>query len=368
MPSLHQKTPASSRELKREQVRNGAALLSPYSILAGLAILLVCFLAGIMVGPTYINPLRIILEIADRIFPYHWDSGLSDIQSAIIWDIRMPRVVIALLIGSMLSLSGAAYQGVFRNPLADPYLLGVAAGAGFGATLAIVSNLDSSKWLIPIAAFSGGILASFVSYIVGSSGAGKAQNSRLDNTASLILAGVAIASFFTAIQTYLQQRHADTLREVYSWVLGRFSVQGWDEVLLLLPYFVVTSGVILMYRRVLDVFEVGDEEAKSLGIDVQKSRRIILIFASMAASAAVAFAGLIGFVGIVIPHLVRLIFSNSYRVILPLSIIMGAGFLVIADLIARVVLRPAELPIGVVTAFIGTPFFVFILYRARRNL
>lgn len=295
------------------------------------------------------------------------DSGLSNIEASIVFDIRMPRVLMALLVGAMLGLSGSAYQGVFRNPLAEPYLLGVAAGAGLGATLAIVSSLASSKWLIPIFAFSGGMIASSFSYLVGSSGKSRPHNSRLDNSVSLILAGVAVSSFFVAIQTYLQQRHVDTLREVYSWVLGRFSVQGWDEIIILLPYFVVTSVVILLYRRVLNVFEVGEEEAKSLGVDVRKARLIILTAASVSASAAVAFTGLIGFVGIIIPHLVRLIFSNSYRAILPLSMILGAAFLVLADLLARTIVSPAELPIGVITAFVGAPFFVFVLYRARNS-
>lgn len=341
--------------------------LKPRWLIISIVSLVLCFLGGVVVGPINLNPLHIIVEVIDQITPFAWDSGLSDIESAIVWDIRMPRVIMALLVGAMLALSGSAYQGVFRNPLAEPYLLGVAAGAGLGATIAIVSSVASSKWLIPISAFSGGIIASGFSYIVGSSGKTKMQNSRLDNSVSLILAGVAVASFFTAAQTYLQQRNVDTLREVYSWVLGRFSVQGWDEVIILLPYFVITSTVILLYRRVLNVFEVGEEEAKSLGINVRASRLIVLIAASISASAAVAFTGLIGFVGIIIPHLVRLIFSNSYRVILPLSMIFGAGFLVLADLLARTIVSPAELPIGIVTAFVGAPFFVFVLYRVRNS-
>lgn len=318
-------------------------------------------------GPTNLNAFRVLVEIFDRITPFNWDSGLTSLESSIIWDLRMPRVIMALMVGAMLALSGAAYQGVFRNPLAEPYLLGVAAGAGLGATLAIVSGFISSKWLIPISAFAGGIIASSFSYLVGSSGKIRSENSRIDSSVSLILSGVAVASFLTAIQTYLQQRNLDTLREVYSWVLGRLSVQGWDEVIILLPYFVVTTIIILLYRRVLNVFEVGEEEAKSLGLNIKASRLVVLVTASVAASAAVAFTGLIGFVGIVIPHLVRLLFSNSYRAILPLSMIFGASFLILADLLARNIVSPAELPIGVVTAFVGAPFFVFVLYRARSS-
>ncbi len=303
--------------------------------------------------------------MADRALPFSWDSGLSEIQSVIVWDLRMPRVVLALMVGGMLSVSGATYQGIFKNPLADPYILGVAAGGGLGATVVIVSDFSSSRWLIPLAAFLGGLLASGASYIVGSSGSRRARDSQLPGTASLILAGVAVAGFFTAFQTYLQQRSTDTLREVYTWILGGFSSQGWDEVYVVMPYFFITSAALLLYRRRLDVFEVGDEEAESLGVDVVRLRLILLALSSLAASAAVAFAGLIGFIGIIIPHLVRLATVNSYRVVLPLSLILGSGFLVLADLAARTVVQPAELPIGVVTAVIGTPVFVFVLYRAR---
>ncbi len=327
-----------------------------------IACLLASLLLGVLVGPTNLNPFRVLTEIIDWVLPFSIDSGLSNIESSIVIDIRLPRVIMALLVGAMLALSGSAYQGVFRNPLAEPYLLGVAAGAGLGATIAIITNLGESKWSLPIFAFVGGFVASAISYFVGSAGK---TNGRLDNTVSLILAGVSISSFFTAIQVYLQQAHVDTLREVYSWVLGRFSVQGFEEILIVLPYFFVTSFVILLYRRVLSAFEVGEEEAYSLGVDVRTSRLIVLLAASISASVAVAFTGLIGFVGIIIPHLVRLLFSNSYRVILPLSMILGASFLVLADLLARTAVSPGELPIGVVTAFVGAPFFVFVLYRAR---
>jgi iron complex transport system permease protein len=288
-------------------------------------------------------------------------SPLDAAQSAIVWELRFPRVVLGGLVGGMLALAGASYQGVFRNPLADPYLLGVAAGAGLGATLVIVNGTpgDGADLLLPLASFAGGVAAVVAAYLIGRSvGGGR-------TTATLILAGVTVAAFFTAVQTFVQQRRTDTLNEVYTWLLGGLSTAGWRDVVTILPYVVVSATVLLLHRRTLDVMAVGDEEARSLGIDVTRVRLLIVAAATLGTAAAVAVSGLIAFVGIVVPHLVRLVVSSSYRVIMPLSLIVGAAFLVLADVIARTILSPAELPIGVVTAFIGAPFFALVLRTTR---
>jgi cobalamin transport system permease protein len=284
-------------------------------------------------------------------------------QSAIIEQIRLPRVVLALLVGGTLSLSGAGYQGVFRNPLADPYLLGAAAGAGLGVTIVIAgaSGTDSTPFGAPLAAFVGALGAVAVAYALGAAGPGRTS------TASLILAGVAVASFLTAMQTYLLQRNQDTIREVYSWILGRLSSAGWHEVVLMLPYAVVSWVVLLAHRRVLDVLAVGDDEAASLGMHPGRSRLIVITAASLGTAAAVSVSGLIGFVGIIVPHFVRVLGGRSNRVVLPLSLIFGAAFLCAADLLARTLSAPAEIPIGVVTAFFGAPFFVLALRTSRRS-
>jgi len=263
----------------------------------------------------------------------------------------------------MLALAGAAYQGVFRNPLADPYLLGVAAGAGLGATLAIVSGAGTEVGFVeplPLAAFAGALLAVSLTYLLGAAG------NRFRSPAALILAGVAIASFLTALQTYVQQRESETLRDVYAWLLGRLTTAHWGEVRLLLPYAVVSSLVLLAHRRSLDVLSVGDEEAAALGMRPKRTRLVVVVAASLGAAAAVAVSGLIAFVGIIVPHTVRLLAGSSYRVILPLSILFGAAFLAGVDLLARTLLSPSELPIGVVTAFFGAPFFALVLRTSRR--
>jgi iron complex transport system permease protein len=329
---------------------------------AGAGAVLVAALAGLAIGPVRLNPLGVLVTLVDLVPGVHLHSGLSTREAAIVTELRLPRVVLGLVVGSMLAVAGGSYQGIFRNPLADPYLLGVAAGAGLGATMVIALSHPGTGTpaAVPPAAFLGALGAVALTYGLGAAGA------RYRSPATLILAGVAVSSFLTAGQTYLQQRHADTIREVYSWLLGRLATAGWHDVLIVLPYAVVTMIVVLAHRRALDVLAVGDDEAASLGAHPRRTRMILIVAASLGTAAAVAVAGLIGFVGIIVPHTVRLLAGPSYRVILPLSALFGAAFLALADLAARTVLAPAEIPIGVVTAFFGAPFFVIVLRNAGR--
>jgi iron complex transport system permease protein len=324
---------------------------------AGVAAVLAALVLGLTVGPVAIRPGAAVEELLSHLPWLGVHSSLSAQQATIVNQLRLPRVVLGLLVGSMLATAGASYQGVFRNPLADPYLLGAAAGAGLAVTVVIVSTaqgLGSTDPAVPLAAFLGALGAVTLTYLVGRSAGGRSP-------ATLLLAGVAIASFLTAVQTYLQQQHTDTIREVYSWILGRLTTAGWSEVVLILPYFVVTTAVLLAHRRVLDVLSVGEAEAGTLGIPVGRTRLVIVAAASLATAAAVAVSGLIGFVGIIVPHAIRLAAGASYRVILPLSILFGGAFLALADLAARTVTAPSEVPIGVVTAFVGAPFFLLVL-------
>jgi iron complex transport system permease protein len=323
------------------------------------ALALVSVLLGAMVGPAGPTWWRVPLALLDHLPLISVDSGVTPREWTIIWDIRMPRVVLAALVGSMLSLSGASYQGVFRNPLVDPYLLGVAAGAGLGATLVFTLNrTGSSTWIIdplPLSAFAGGMLAVFVTYVVGTAFGGQKSAS------TLVLAGVAVTALATAVQTFVLQRHTDVVRQVYSWILGRLSSATWGDVRLVLPYVVVSSAVLFLHRRLVDVMRVGDDEATALGASVNRVRIVVVIAATLGTSAVVAVSGLIGFVGIIVPHAVRLLAGASYRVIVPLSLLVGASFLIIADIPGRVLQNPSETPIGVVTAFLGAPFFLLLL-------
>ena len=288
---------------------------------------------------------------------------MSEREAAIVLQLRLPRVVLGLLVGAMLALAGGCYQGAFRNPLADPYLLGAAAGAGLAVTAVVafrsgttIGQLPSG---VPVAAFGGALVAVALTYLLGVAG-------RDRSPASLILAGVAVSAFLAAGQTYLMQRNADDIRAIYSWLLGRLATNGWQEVRLLLPYAAVTAVVVLLLRRELDVLSVGDDEASGLGLHPQRSRYLLVAAASLGTAAAVSVSGLIGFVGIVVPHIVRMLAGTSYRAILPLSMLFGAAFLALADLAGRTFAAPAEIPIGVVTAFVGGPFFVLVLRTAKR--
>ncbi len=321
-------------------------------------------LVGILVGPAGLPVRGIVLELLDRLPFVRVHSGLTPTQASVLTNIRLPRVVLGGLVGCMLSAGGAAFQGTFRNPLADPYLLGVAAGAGLGATLVVVYARGITSWVIdplPLAAFAFALVAVVVTYGLGTS----ADPNR--STTSIVLAGVAVTAFFTAVQTYVQQRHTDLLREVYSWILGRLTAtNGWTSVRLIFPYVLVSGVVLIGARRHLDVLRTGEDEASALGMHVRRTRLIVVAAATLGTAAAVAVSGLIGFVGIIVPHIVRLVAGPSYRRLMPLSMAFGAAFLILTDVAARSLASPAELPIGVVTAFFGAPFF-FVVLRSRRS-
>jgi iron complex transport system permease protein len=344
------------------RVRPGRAIA-----LAG-AVLVVAIIVGIAVGPAALSPAQVFGALASRL-PWHPFAATPALNSAIVWELRLPRVVLGVLVGAMLAGGGAAYQGVFRNPLADPYLLGVAAGGGLGATIVIVAG--GGMALLPPAAFAGAAGAVVLTYALGA-GAGRGGESLTagTGTSSILLAGIAIAALLTAFQTYLQQQHSQTLDTVYSWILGGLSGATWSDVWLILPYVVVSAVALLAHRRLLDVLRVGEAEAASLGVNVARVRLAVVVAATLGVAAAVAVSGLIGFVGIIVPHTVRLTAGPSYRVVLPVSMIGGAAFLVLADVVARTAQAPDEVPIGVITALAGAPFFLFVLRsrRARQDL
>jgi iron complex transport system permease protein len=329
--------------------------------LAGaVAFLVVSLLAGLAIGPARIG-FWPILESALSHLPFvHLHSHLSQSESAIVWQIRAPRVAIGALVGGMLAIAGSAYQGAFRNPLADPYLLGVASGAGLGATIVIAYG-HTAGGLVPVAAFLGAALSVALAYALGRSVGGRSTST------TLILAGVAVAYFMNAVQTFVQQQRSESLRDVFAWLLGGFATSSWSDVAIAAPYVLPSAVVLLAHRRLLDVLSVGDDEAAALGVDVRRVRLLVVTAATVGTAAAVSVSGLIAFVGIIVPHAIRLLVSPSYRAIVPLSLVAGAGFLVLTDVLARTVLSPAELPISVVTAFFGAPFFAIVLRASRAS-
>jgi len=310
---------------------------------ATVATLVVAVILGLVIGPTSISAQRILGDALSHLGIGH--STLASTQSSVVWQLRAPRMVLGLLAGAMLAVAGGTYQGVFRNPLADPYLLGVAAGAGLGATFAIVdiANAATIPTWTPLLAFAGAMVAVTLTWVIG----GRSMRS---TTSTLVLAGVAVSALFTSAQTFLQQQSsAQSIANVYIWLLGSLANASWHSVLIVLPYVVVCATVCVLAGRALDVMSVGDDEARSLGLSVRSVRLLVVAASSLGTAAIVSAVGLIGFVG------------TSYRRILPISVVFGAAFLVLADTVARTVMAPSELPLGVVTAVIGAPVFVLIL-------
>ena len=299
---------------------------------------------------------------------YGWLGGTTFSEplrtfAFIIVSIRLPRTALVLLTGAALGGSGAAYQGLFRNPLADPYLIGVASGAGLGAVLAMSVKWPYSFWglmAVPAAAFLGALLTVLVVYSL-------ARVGRTLPTTNLILAGVAFSSFAGALTSFLMLRSTGELRRAISWLLGGASQAGWGPVLTILPYILVGLTLLLINGHALNLLQFGDDQAQQMGLPVAPRRALILLAASLATAAAVSFSGIIGFVGLIVPHVMRLWFGADYRRLLPLSIISGAGALLLADVFARSILSPQELPVGIVTALVGAPFFLWVLRRAKNQ-
>jgi iron complex transport system permease protein len=277
-------------------------------------------------------------------------------------EIRLPRVILAGLVGAALGTAGATYQGLFRNPLADPYLIGVAQGASLGA---VIGFLLPTTWhvlgvgIVPLFAFAGALVSTAIVY--GLSRVGKTLP-----VTTLILAGVALGALLGSIVSYLIISSGEKMHGIIFWLMGSFSLSQWTDVKLVLPYVVVGIVVILLYARPLNVMQLDEEQAQQLGINVERLKLVLLIAATLITAAAVCFVGTIGFVGIIIPHAVRLIWGADHRFLLPLSVLSGAIFLILADLIARTAQAPTEIPIGVITALCGAPFFLYLLRRRRK--
>jgi len=294
-----------------------------------------------------------------------WLDDATEIQRQIIRGIRLPRILAAALVGAGLAITGAAMQALFRNPMADPGLIGVSAGGALGAVLAIATGLAAAHVLaLPVAAFLGSLIATIGAFLFS-------MRRGRSHVATLLLAGLAVtylcSAGTSALISFTYDR--DTLREMVFWLLGGFDNRGWEHVAIIAPAVLVGGLIIYAHARPLNLLSLGEEEAQSLGIAVHRTRGVLLVAGSLVTGAAVAISGLIGFVGLIIPHLVRLLAGPSdYRFLLPLSALGGAIFLLLADTVARVVIQPVELRVGIVTAFVGAPVFLWLLARSRHAL
>jgi iron complex transport system permease protein len=328
-------------------------------LLIGVVAVLAMASLSLALGPADIPPAEVLkvlvshlpgVEVAENA---RWDT--------IIWNVRLPRVLLAGITGAVLALSGATYQGVFRNPLADPYLIGVATGAALGATIVVVSDVPASTHgfsVLPLAAFAGAVLAVAAVY-------GVARTGNTVPTTTLILAGVALSALATSITSFLMLQDTSNTLTVFSVVLGGFNTATWTRVAWVLPYAIPAALVVLAHGRLLNVLSLDEEQARSLGVDVERTKLLLLGASSLAAAAAVSVSGTIGFVGLIVPHAVRLMWGPDNRQLLPMAMLLGAAFLIGADLLARTIDEPQEVPVGIITAFCGVPFFLYLLRRAR---
>ncbi len=309
----------------------------------------------------FLSTLRILL---DKLPLIDITPSWPDSYATIVLEIRLPRVVLAGLVGSALATAGATYQGLFRNPLADPYLIGVAQGASLGAVIGFLLPVGwniAGFGLIPLLAFIGALVSTTTVYLL-------ARVGKTLPVTTLILAGVALGSLLGSIVSYLIISSDEKLHSIIFWMMGSFSLSKWTEVSVVLPYVAVGTAIIIIFARLLNVMQLDEEQAQQLGVNVERFKIILLAAATLITAASVSFVGTIGFVGIIIPHAVRLVWGADHRFLLPLAVLTGAIFMILTDLVARTVMAPTEIPIGVITAICGAPFFLYLLRRRKKAI
>lgn len=310
------------------------------------------------------DSLKLIASRIPYLGNYINSSEIAEVYPKIVWQIRMPRILLAGIAGCGLSVVGAAFQGMFRNPLADPHILGVSSGAALGATIAMLSGIGLNflgLGMIGTFALIGALLTSFIVYQLSSVG------NRLP-VVNILLTGTAVSTMLSAIISFLMTFNHDKIEKVYLWTMGSFSAATWDKVLFLAIITAICCGVIILFSSELDVITTGNDTAESLGIDTVKVKKLLIMVASLQVAACVSISGIIGFVGLVIPHCIRMIIGPKHKVLLPFSCLGGAIFMIICDTIARNAAAPSEIPVGVITAILGTPYFIYLLQQNKRGV
>ena len=331
-------------------------------ISAGLFLLtLIVMLFSVGVGESNIEAGKVIAILTE---PFtHQAQFWTDGEATIIREIRLPRVILGALVGACLAISGAALQSLFRNPMADPFILGISNGAALGATIVFVygASWALSILTLPAMSFLFGILTIVLVYNIGKMGNRVPVN-------TLLLSGIAVSAFLSAINSFLMFTGGQNFEQIMFWMMGGLSGRGWDYISIILPIAIIGVVLMIILGRSMNALVFGEESAQYLGIEVEKLKKILLVLTALLTSAAVAVSGIIGFVGLIIPHIVRLLVGPDHRKLIPVSIFAGAIFLVLADTFARVIMSPAELPLGILTAMCGAPFFLYLLRSKRGEL
>lgn len=327
-------------------------------LLIPLAFLVLCI--GTSIGSANTSIMNILSIMGYKILGIPLAKNINNNDVAIIWNLRLPRVLLAFIVGGSLSVSGAVVQSVLRNPLASPYTLGVSSGASLGVGLLIVSGFSTpflGKLTMPIVGFLCGLLTVFAIVKFSSK-----VDKNISNT-TIILSGMVFSLFFNAILTTVTALYSDEIKNLILWQMGSFSMKGWSYVQIGLPFFIVGIIGVMRYCTEMDILSFGEDQAKSVGVDTNTTKKHLLIFSAILTGCAVALSGVIGFVDLIVPHLVRRIFGAKHRYVIPICIILGGCFMVITDLVARTIIIPSELPVGAITALIGAPFFAYIYFK-----
>lgn len=336
-----------------------------YSVTLTFLFLLIIYVSTLgAANISFFSGLRIIAERIPFVGGYLFDADIPNTHRVIIWKIRLPRIILAGLVGMSLSVVGATFQGMFKNPMADPYVVGVSSGAALGATIAIVLGLQrftGGIGYVNLFAFLGAIITVLLVYNIARIG------SKVP-TITLLLAGIAISSMLSSIISVLMIFNRDKIENIIFWIMGSVSAASWKHVYTLFPVAMGGAIIIYCYARDLNLFMVGDDAAKNLGIEVDRTKRILLVVSSIIIAFTVSVSGIIGFVGLIIPHAVRMLVGPDHRVLIPFSALGGAIFLILSDTIARTIFPPSEIPVGAVTAIFGSPYFIYLLYRTKKKV
>ena len=327
-------------------------------------LLILSILLSVSVGVVHIPFVEIFRMIANRLDLFGMNLPPNDpTRVTILLDIRLPRVILAVLVGAGLAASGTVMQGFFQNPMADPYIVGVSSGAALGATVATILKFQIRLFglsPIPALAFIGAVGVTFLVYALSIRG-GKIAVS------TLLLTGIAVGSLLTAITSFIMVTGEEDLHAILFWLMGSFSSRGWDHVTMILPYLLIGLLVVRIFARDLNVMLLGDETAHHLGINVEQVKRVLLIVSALLAAASVSVSGIIGFVGLIVPHIMRLLVGPDHRTLIGASALAGGILLTLADAAARLIIAPSEIPVGIITSLIGAPFFLFLLSRKKER-
>jgi len=331
-------------------------------VIAGAFISILIIMAGASLGSSGISLSDTVMVVLHKIFRLPLNADIDPKNISIVWLLRLPRVLLAFLIGGCLAISGAVCQSILRNPLASPYILGVSSGASLGAGIIIISGIALpllGAFTLPLTGFVFGLLTVF--FVA-------AFSSRIDKSMSnntIILCGMVFSLFLNALLTLLSAVFSDDLKRITLWQMGSFAMRGWVYIQLLLPFLAVGTAGILLYTKEMDIMTFDDDQAKSAGVETTRIRKKLLVLCSVLTGAAVALSGVIGFVDLIAPHAARKITGSRHRHLIPMSFIIGGSLMVITDLIARTVISPSELPVGAITALISAPFFAWVYFRGR---